>query len=80
MDVVARSGDIETAIEETNTLEANLINKIKKLAKDTSIDTTSVPLEALTEEIVNKLTLDDMEVLEDIPLITIKVTCKHYFF
>ena len=34
MDVVARSGDIEQASAEATTLQENLINKIKKLAKE----------------------------------------------
>lgn len=74
MDVEARSGAIDTAIEETNTLQDNLINKIKKLAKDTSIDTNIIPIESLTEEVINQLSIDDMEIIEDIPLITIKAT------
>ena len=62
---------IESATNDSIVIENKLVEKLKKISNIEDTDTIPIPVATLTDNTLNQLTLQEMELLNTIPAITI---------
>lgn len=63
---------IESATNDSLVIETKLVEKLKKISNIEDTDTIPIPIATMTDNILNQLTLQEMELLNTIPAITIE--------
>lgn len=62
---------IESATNDSLVIETKLVEKLKKISNIEDTDTIPIPIATMTDNTLNQLTIEEMELLNTIPTITI---------